>query len=452
MKKVAFFCIALIPMLGMAQKNKVQSAWRALSDYEGTLSDGKPDIVYLNKAKDAIDLALANEETKNQAKTHAYNCRIAYALYQSALRDEQKKLEASVADKNERASLAYGNTDLKYFEIASQEIDRVNELDSKYMITITEALKGSSQLNADDLKFMNAVGQIKMEAGYIANGKYKAKKYEEAGEYFYKLASINTMIQKAPDTANFYNACVAAAKSKNETKILDYNKKMIVSKIASAYNYETMYNTYLSRKDTNSGMDYLKKGREKFPNDANLMNKETDYYLAKGKSEEALANLSKSIEKDPTNAVLYLVTGNIYDNLANPKDKATNKDLPKPAKFDEYFAKAESHYKKAIELKPSNVEYYFSSAYNLGAMYNNYGGYLYTNAMNDATIAKLAAKQKEIEAKSMEYYKKAIPYLEQALSIKADDKAAMTALRKLYLLTGDNKKAEEMTLKLKGGK
>lgn len=452
MKKIAILSLAALPMLGLAQKNKVQTAWRSLSDYESTLADGKPDLVYLNKAKEAIDLALANEETKSQGKTHAYNCRINYALYQAALRDEQKKLEATVSDKNERGMLAYGNTDLKYFEAASQEIEKVNELDPKFMGTVMDGLKGNAQLSPDDLKFMNAVGQIKMEAGYIANGKYKAKKYEEAGDYFYKLAFINTMINKVPDTSSFYNACVAASKSKNETKIFDYNKKMIDSKIATPYNYENMYNAYLGRKDTMGAMNMLKKGREKFPNDANLMNKETDYYLAKGKSEEALTNLEKSIEKDPTNAVLYLVTGNIYDGLANPKDKTTGKDLPKPPKFDEYFAKAESNYKKAIELKSSNVEYYFSSAYNLGAMYNNYGGFLYNTAMNDATISKLAAKQKEIEAKSNEYYKKAIPYLEQALSIKADDKASMTALRKLYLLTGDNKKAEEMTLKLKGGK
>lgn len=452
MKKISILCVALLPVMGMAQKNKVQSAWRALSDYEGTVADGKPDVVYLNKAKEAIDLALANEETKNQAKTHAYNCRINYALYQNALRDEQKKLEATVTDKNERTNLAYGNVDVKNLEIASQEIEKITELDPKFMNTIFEGMKGTANLTSDDIKLTMAITQIKQEAGNVANGKYKVKKYEEASDYFYKLATLNSQISGGPDTASFYNACVAAAKSKNESKILEYNKKMIVSKIASPYNYETMYNTYLSRKDTSMAMDYLKKGREKFPNDANLMNKETDYYLAKGKSEEALANLSKSLEKDPNNAVLHLVTGNIYDNLANPKDKATGKDLPKPAKFDEYFAKAETHYKKAIELKSSNVEYYFSSAYNLGAMYNNYGGYLYNTGMSDATIAKLASKQKEIEAKSNEYYKKAIPYLEQALSIKGEDKASMSALRKLYLLTGDAKKAEEMTNKLKGGK
>lgn len=452
MKKIAILGLAALPVFGIAQKNKVQTAWRALSDYESTLADGKPDMVYLTKAKEAIDLALTNEETKNQGKTHAYNCRINYALYQAALRDEEKKLEASVPDKNERKGMAYGNTDLKYFEVASQEIEKVNELDPKFMTTVMDGLKGNANLSADDLKFMNAIGQIKLEAGYIANGKYKVKKFDEASDYFYKLAFINTMINKKPDTSSFYNACVAAAKSKNEIKIIDYNKKMIDSKIATSYNYENMYNAYLGKRDTVKAMDFLKKGREKFPNDASLMNKETDYYLAKGKSEEALANLKASLDKDPNNAVLHLVTGNIYDNMANPKDKATGKDQPKPAKFDEYFANAEMHYKKAIELKPANIEYYFSSAYNLGAMYNNYGGYLYNTAMNDATIAKLAAKQKEIEAKSNEYYKKAIPYLEQALSIKGDDKACMSALRKLYLLTGDSKKAEEMTLKLKGGK
>ena len=46
--------------------------------------------------------------------------------------------------------------------------------------------------------------------------------------------------------------------------------------------------------------------------------------------------------------------------------------------------------------------------------------------------------------------KKAIPYLEQALSLKADDKNCMIALRKLYFLTGNEAKGKEMTEKLKG--
>ena len=136
--------------------------------------------------------------------------------------------------------------------------------------------------------------------------------------------------------------------------------------------------------------------------------------------------------------------------MANPKDKTTGKDLDKPANFDELFKNAETNYSKAVELKPA-TDMMYNSLYNLGAMYNNYGGYLQTKASN-LTIAEAAKKGKELEAKSQEYYKKAIPLLEQALTVKPDDKATMGALRKLYLLTGNEAKAKEMNDKLKAGK
>lgn len=451
MKKISILAVAIIPFFGLAQKSKVQTAWRSLNDYETTVKDGKPDLVYLNKAKEAIDLALANEETKNQAKTHAYKARISYAQYQYNLAQELKKLEATTPDKNERAMLAYGNTSLTDFEAAAEELNKIQELDPKYMETIKDGLtKGTSMLGEDDIKLVSVAMQLKMESGNIASGKYKAKKYDEAADYFYKTGFMNTLLYKVKDTANFYNAAVSAGKAKNTTKILDYNKKMIDSKIASPYNYESMFNAYISKGDSTAAMDILKKGRTAFPNDMGLLNNETNQFLAKGKQQEALANLKAASEKDPNNALFFLVAGTIYDNMANPKDKTTGKDIDKPADFEELFKNAETNYSKAAELKPSN-ELLYNSLFNLGAMYNNYGGFL-QNKASGLTIAEAAKKGKELETKSQEYYKKAIPLLEQALTVKPDDKATMGALRKLYLMTGNEAKGKEMNEKLKAGK
>ena len=80
-------------------------------------------------------------------------------------------------------------------------------------------------------------------------------------------------------------------------------------------------------------------------------------------------------------------------------------------------------------------------------MYNNYGGYL--QSRKAAKITDQVKLQKENDAKSQEYYKKAIPYLEKALNLKADDKSTMVALRKLYMLTGNDAKAKEMNEKIK---
>lgn len=450
-KLTYFFALVVTAGSAFAQKGKVQTAWRSLTDYETTVAEGKPDLNYLNKAKDAIDMALQNEDTKNKGKTHAYKCRISYARFQYDLAQELKNLETSISDKNERVLVAYGNTTLTDFEVASQEVMIINDLDPKFMEHIQEGLaKGTSNLEEEELKFAILAQQIKMEAGNIASGKYKAKKYDEAADYFYKTAFINTVLYKTKDTADFYNACISAAKAKNNDKVLDYNRKMIDAKLGIAYNYESLYSASLAKGDSAAALDNLKKGRMVFPNDMSLLNRETDHYLARGKQQEALNNIKTSIDKDPKNPVFYLISGQIYDAMANPKDKTTGKDLEKPANFEELFKSAEASYLKGIELKPENKEYQYNLVFNLGALYNNYGGTIANR--KPAKITDMAKIQKENEAISQEYYKKAIPYLEQALAMKADDMQTMIALRKLYLLTGNDAKGKDMNEKIKSSK
>ncbi|MCC6371135.1 MAG: hypothetical protein IT236_09035 [Bacteroidia bacterium] len=451
-KKTYLAGILLITGSLMAQKGKVQTAWRALSDYEETVKDGKPNIAYLATAKEAIDLALANDDTKKLAKTHAYSLRIAYAQFQYNLQEEMKKLEATVADKNQRAQMAYGNTSLSDFEKANNELNTLKDLDPKFLETIqTGIANGASSLDEDELKFAQAVLQMKVEAGNIASGKFNVKKYDEAADYFYKTGFINTIMNKTKDTASFYNACVSASKAKNYDKMLDYNKKMIELKLASAYNYNALASAHMAKGDTTSAFDDYKKGREQFPKDANLLTEETNLFMAKGKSKEALANLKLATEREPKNPFYYIFIGNLYDNMANPKDK-TGRDLPKPANFDELFKNAETNYLKAIELKPSNKDFYFDVLFNLGAMYNNYGGMLASR--KPEKITDMLRVQKENDEASAVYFKKAIPFLEQALSLRNNDVQTMRALRILYAKTGNTAKATEMTesLKLNGAK
>jgi tetratricopeptide (TPR) repeat protein len=197
----------------------------------------------------------------------------------------------------------------------------------------------------------------------------------------------------------------------------------------------------MALKDSTGAMESLMAGRKAFPADTDLMNKETEFYLKQGKQDEALANLNASIAKEPKNGLLYLVRGNVYDNMANPKD-ANGKDKEKPKDFEDLMTKAAADYKMAGDLDDKS----FDTWYNLGALHNNWGGYYQSKA--DA-ITKMNAEQKMWTDKAMEQFKKAIPALEKALSLKEDDKTSMMALRKLYLITGETAKAKEMTDRMK---
>jgi tetratricopeptide (TPR) repeat protein len=432
---------------GFAQKSKVQAAWRHLSDYEETLRDGKPEASYLQKAKEAIDLALANEATAKQVRTHAYKLRISYNSYQLKLNEEIKRLEPTIQDKSERTFTAYGNVPLDEYQAASDQLKVIQQTDPKYFETIQQAVvKGNATLDEDDLKLATAVQQMKLEGGNIATGKYKAKKYEEAAEYFYRTAVLNTMLMKVVDTANFTNAVIAATKTKNPAKIIEFNNRMLENGVGTPANYEALYNAMTETGDTTGARTALQKGRTLFPDNINLLTIETNNHLAKGRSQQALENLKKALEKDPNNGFLTLFVGNLYDNLANPKDR-NGKEMEKPTNFEELFRNAESYYKKAVELNTNNKEYMYNSLFDIGAMYNNYGGYLSTRKAEK--ITDLVEFQKKNDAAANEYFKKAIPYLEQSLQLKPGDIQSMKALRLLYLKTGDQAKANEMNEKIK---
>jgi hypothetical protein len=446
-KVIATILLTTVAAILPAQKSKVQAAWRSLSDYEETLREGKPSAEYLTKAKEAIDAANANEDTRKQSRTQSYRLRIYYMLYQQKLAEEDQKLAATVTDKNERALKAYGNSSLEELSVANEALNTIKDVDPAYLETIQKALsKGTSGLDEEELKFAMAAQQMKVESANIAAGKYAVKKYAEAADFFFKTAMINSLLFRTKDTLDFYNACISAAKSGNQDLILGYNKKMIDAGLATAFNYESIAEVSLAKGDTAQALSTLKKGRAAFPDDAALLTQETNLFLASGRQQDALANLKLSIQKDPGNAVYYFIIGNIYDNMANPKDNQ-GRDLEKPANFMELFKNAESNYQKAIDLNPANKEYFYNAHYNLGAMYNNYGGTIANRKIEK--ITDLAKYQKENEAKAQEYYKLAIPHLEAALNVKPDDKVTMTALRKLYMLTSDPAKAKAMDERIK---
>lgn len=403
----------------VAQNSKVQTAWRNISDYESS-----KDVSSLNKAKEAIDLAIVHDDTKEKAKTWVYKAKVEYYMFVENLKKEENAL-SSISDKDERRATAYGNVSIKEYEEAQKAMEKASELDKDKAYQMDLAKVGMLMMN---------------DVNNLAYGRFKVKKYDEAADFYYGSFLMTKMMGK-PDTNALFNSILSSQKAKNNENIKKYCETMIREKMATGYTYGVLYNARLALKDTSGAMGVLQAGRKAFPTDTDLMNMETEYYLSQGKQDEALANLNASIAKDPKNGLFYLVRGNVYDNLANPKDK-DGKDKEKPKEYEDYMNKAAADYNKAAELDPSSFDTWF----NLGALYNNFGGHYQSQA--DA-ITKMNAEQKALTDKAMEQFKKAVPALEKALSLKEDDKATMQALRKLYLITGDTAKSKEMTERLK---
>jgi len=410
-KIILITSLFLITVITKAQPGKVQAAWRNLSDYESSF-----DTSSLSKANEAIQLALVNEKTKDDAKTWLYKSKIEMYLY----KEDYKKNELKNKGNSDVKELSYQLSNAKFIDDATKSIQKTKELD-----------KDKSYEN--DIKIFHS--QLVQELNNVAYSKYKARKFEDAALLFSDQYIITKQLGIV-DTNVLYNAVLCATKTGKHLLTKQYAEMMINEKIANSFAYTSLFDAKLALNDSTGALEAIKSGRVAFPNDTYLMNKETEFFIQQGDATKAMENLNKAIVATPNNATLYLVRGNIYDNMANPLKGE------KPLNFEELILKAEQDYKKATELDPKN----FDAWYNCGAVYNNLGSFYQYKA--DA-IPKVNAEQKALAEKAQLLFKNAVANLEKAISINPEDVPSLTALRKLYLIIGEKAKSEQISEKLK---
>ena len=220
---------------------------------------------------------------------------------------------------------------------------------------------------------------------------------------------------------------------------------MIGSKQRLSLSYNSLVDLLYKLNDSTNAIECLKKGRLALPNDLELLKKEINYFIAKGKSMDALNNLNSAIDAKPKDELLYFTRGNIYDNIANPRD-SQGKFGQRKKNYDEMIGKAEADYKKAIELNPE----LFVALYNLGVLYNNDGSYWNTEA-DKLSADKTSDKPKydEYLKKSNDSFKKAMPMFEKALMNNPKSTSCMKALKQIYARLGMTKELNEINERLK---
>ncbi len=372
MKKILALIIVIVSVSSAlyAQKAKVQTAWNYFNYDE------------LDKAKTAIDEASQNETTVGMAKTWYYRG----LIYQKTYKHEK-----------------YASLDPDPLKVALESYNKALEIDPQY-------------------EFKEEIVQKKMELGNQMFGQgveyFNAKNFQKA------LVSFeNVLLVSGTDTSATLNAAFSAEKSGDKTKAKHYYNRLIEMNYKDPKIYIFLSNMYKSEQDTAMALSTIKKGRQQFPADKNLVIEELNIYLFSGKINEAREMLNVAIQADPNNASLHFAQGTILDQLGDKQAAAIS-------------------YKKAIELKPD----YFDAYYNLGAMYFNEGAEMANKANDIKSNAEYAKAKEKYDAK----FKEAQPYLEKAHELNPKDTNTMLSLKQLYARTGENEKYEAIKVKLEG--
>ncbi|MDN3670867.1 tetratricopeptide repeat protein [Echinicola jeungdonensis] len=266
-------------------------------------------------------------------------------------------------------------------------------------------------------------GVYKLKTSSVNKGisRYEKDDLELAHEFFSLAADIDpadtSIVFNAGYTANSIEKYDAA--KKYLTWLLDdpeYNK-------LNAYYFLIQIAT---SHDENPEEAYrlVKEARKEYPSDKGLSEYEIQLLLQLEKTDEAMASIKESLEKNPDDAAIRLRYGYLKEQSGDLEG-------------------ALQEYVKAVETDPD----FYEGNYYAGALYIDMARDI-INEVNNLPDDEWEAKSDEMLAKADELYKKAIPYFTKAIEQKPDNTEVLQILYQIHTRLKNEDKAAEYDKKL----
>jgi tetratricopeptide (TPR) repeat protein len=409
MKKHYLFSIvaaSFMSLPAMAQHSKVITAWNYNNSKE------------YDKARDAINLAILNDETKGEAKTWLYRGEAYQGLYitnENKLRDAMDKSK-SEADKKAYDNYIVTNVDLKEAGVSYRkciELDEKNRFPEAkdqvhlVMITLQNFNDGYSAYNLN--KYEVSIDKFnEFFLGYGALGKNKSKIDE---------AFANT---KPP--TDIREAKLLMAGAEIQLGHMDKAKSLLEGLANSNFNNTAVYvnlsKFYLEAKDTASAIASLDKGIAALPDDkkSGLLIEKLKILIKQGKYKDAISVAEAAIAREPKNIALYSALGKMYSE-------------------QKLYDQATAIYSKALAVDPKD----FTIACGLGIVKFNQGVDKYNLSIN----SKSSTDADKFLAEAKDIWKGAAKTLEDATTLPKKDedrddwRACYDALSQIYYKLND---------------
>ena len=400
-KRISFLLLFLsITLSGFNQSKNIQNAYNAYkqTDRDGVRTD-------LKKAKEYIDLAFEHESTSNEAKMWNYRSKIYLEITLN-----QPELDKDAVFKATEA------------HIRCLDRDKKGRFAVRKWTSEDEVLDGLVKCGFN--LFNSGVDDYN-------NGKYEnaIKKYEE----IFKLIPLdkNDHLKRAnivPQSI-YNNLFLASLRLEDTESQIKYLKKSIDLNVNDPQIYINLSNIYSKQGDFDKALNYIKLGQDMFDSDMTLINTEIDLLMKMGKSEvEIIEKLSEAIDLDNFNELLFIIRSQMYVSIGSLNE-------------------AEKDLLNALELDPSSSIIYN----NLASLYLSMTEPI-VDELNKTDYRK-KSKVTELENEIESLHKKALPHLEEYISIKESkgeqDKSALNTLATIYYSLGMETKSIETRNKIK---
>ena len=413
-----------------AIKKALKTATKAFSKYKLDASNAEK----LQTAQDAIQTVLDMPGADKNPKVWSTKADI-YNMIAETEVAAKDKLDVEASIKGEAAA-PFTFTDLSAPVTAFKAYSKALALTTKASdkTALVKNLEKNSQ-------YLNNIGITA----------FQDKKYKEAYQLFSALISGHDLISgnggqsllDTPEKVEDYTlyAAYSAQTAGDEDNAMSLFHKLADSGSKNVGVYEALFKAYLPT-DEAKAKSYLEKGRELDPEDPSLLFAEINYYLKKGEYKVLETKLAQAIEKEPNNASVRSVMGNVYNKLQQEETD--------PAKKQEYFNKAEDFFNQALEIDGGN----FDAIYSLGELKYNKAASLTAelNELSNDLSKDGMRKYDALKANMDKLFDEALPYFLKAHDVNGKDMNTLIALKELYARKNDMTSSEKYKALIDGMK
>jgi tetratricopeptide (TPR) repeat protein len=229
--------------------------------------------------------------------------------------------------------------------------------------------------------------------------------------------------QSVIDTAIIYNTGLAAYKAQNWDKAIEYFSQSAKYDYNGPASYNFTYKSYLEKQDTLNYLKTVKEAFQTYPTDETILVELINFYISKGKSEDAIKYIDLAINDKPNNASLYTAKGSMLEKMGNVEE-------------------AIKLYKNAIAVDSSQ----FAPYYNLSVIFYNRGVEL-INTANQLPPTETAKYEQNMENAKIQF-RESLPYIEKAYSIDPSEMAILESLKTVYYRLQMTEKYQEINKKI----
>ncbi len=305
-----------------------------------------------------------------------------------------------------------GEGALDYFHDAAKAFEEAIRLDST-----------DHKLTDDRKKRINSIF-YSMSTHYQHSGVelYKARDFKAALTCFENAAEMLDVIGKS-DVNLINNMAVCAEQINDYEKASHFYDLLIKTGEADENTYLNMLKILAETGQNTEYVMTLFDARKKYPTSKKLLVEEIDFYVSLGDGENALKAINDALEISPDDRELVYMLGTLHIEL---------KELDK----------AEKVLTDLVKNEPA----YFDAVFNLAGLYMNQGIVIH----EAADLEKDLYKHEKGVKKAKEFYKKAMPYFEQALDLDPNNEHILRNLKFIYEEFAMYKETEEIKARLGG--